>query len=458
MATTATDVTQRLTDYALSLGFQDIPQPVIRRAQELFLDFLGVALGGRATESTQPIVDAARDLAGGATGPCTVLGDAPTYPAHFAALLNGTLAHSMDFDDTHAGSIMHIGTPVFATLLALAEERGATGADFLTAAVVGYDVAGKLGNAHRDGVHLRGFHPTATTGIFGATAAGARLLGLTQEQLLNALGLNLSQSSGSQQFLENGAWTKRLHVGLAAHNAVYSLAFARRGFKGPSRPLEGRFGYFALYSQDGNNLEEAVAGLGHRFEVMATAVKPYPCCRYSHGSIDAVLDLMRRHNLRHHDIAAIDLYLPPAGYAMVGTPEAAKRRPSNVVEGQFSAFFAAAYAAVKGVYGWSAYQSLTDPEVLKLAQRVNVRRQPDFTGFRSRVVITGASGLRAELDVKEPKGEPENPLSWDETTDKFRGLAGGVIGPRRAEAVIAAVDALPRLPSLKELTQHLRGF
>ncbi|MBI2872403.1 MAG: MmgE/PrpD family protein [Chloroflexi bacterium] len=457
MTTTAVNVSHRLAEYALSLKYEGVPEPVRRRTRELFLDFLGVALGGRQVESTPPILAATRALLSGGSGPCTVVGEAQTFPAHLAAMLNATLAHSMDFDDTHAGAVMHIGTPVFATLLALAEEKGSSGRDFLTAAVAGYDVGCKIGKGHGESVHHRGFHPSATTGVFAATAAGGRLLGMAQPQVLNALGLNVSQAAGSQQFLENGAWNKRLHVGLACHNAIYSLAFAREGFKGAVSPIEGRFGYYRLYCQDGYDLERAVSGLGTEFEVMATAVKPYPCCRYNHGPIDAVVDLVRQHDLRPTDIAAIDVYMPPTGHALVGEPADFKRRPSDVVEGQFSVFFAAAVAALWRRYGWDAYGALSDPQVQGLMQKVHAHADPGVRGLGARTVITTTRGQRLTMDVPAPKGEPENPLAWEEMAEKFRSLATGVLGAERTRQVIATVGRLDSLADVRELTRLLRG-
>lgn len=456
MTATATRVTEELGKYVVALRRDQIPEAVSQRAKDLFLDFLGVGLGGLQADSTGPVLTAILALQGGASGPSTVLGQRAGAPSHFAALANATLAHSMDFDDTYAESIMHVGAPLFATLLALGEETGVSGQEFLTAAVAGYDVAAKLGKVHKHSVHQRGFHPTATTGIFACTAAGGRLLGLGEDQVLNAMGLNVSQAAGSQQFLENGAWNKRLHVGLAAHNAIYSLAFAREGFRGAAEPIEGRFGYLNLYCQDGYDLDEALRGLGETFEVMATATKPYPCCRYNHAPIDAVLALTRQHRLGPSDIGAIDVYLSATAYPIVAEPPEDKRRPSNLVEGQFSVFFAAAEAALREKYDWEAYERLGHPELEKMMDRVDVHVDDRLSGFQGRVEITTVSGQRLALEVGSPRGEPDNPMTSDEIAEKFRSLAADVLDHEQVEAVIAAIDALEDLQSISEVTRHLR--
>ena len=453
----ANGITNALVDYAQTLKYEDIPPEVLERTKHMLLDFLGVAYGGlRTGESSGPVIDGVLDLASGAAGESAVLGRPERLPAHYAALLNATFAHSMDFDDTHRDAVIHIGTPLFATLLALADEHDISGRDFLTAAVIGYDVTGKVGKAHGGSVHARGFHPTATTGIFGCSAAGARLLGYSAQQTANAMGLNVSQSAGSTQFLENGSWNKRFHTGLAAHNAVMSLVMARHDYLGATSPIEGSRGYFALYAGDGADASRALDGLGSDFEVMNTAVKPYPCCRYSHATIDAVADIVRAESLASPDIDGIEIAMGETGYGLVADPAEMKRVPSNVVEGQFSVYFAAAATAEKGGYAWDAYDRLADAEVRRLMQRTSVTLDQRFgSGMESIVSLRTADGRVIERNVPYPKGEPENPMTWDEMQAKFTEWSGPVIGAERAAQVIESVASLQSLASMSELTANL---
>ena len=456
MVVTATGVTERVASHALNLRYEDLPPDVVRQAKQLFLDFLAVALGGRQVgESTGPILRGAADLVAGARGASTVIGEADLYPAHYAAMLNGTLAHSMDFDDTHRESIMHTGAPLFSTLLALAEERSSPGTEFITAAVAGYDIGNKIGKAHGPSIHHRGFHPTATTGIFACTAAGARLLGLSEEQTLNAMGLNVSQAAGSQQFMVDGAWNKRLHTGLTGHNAILSLTMARHGYFGGSEPIEGRFGYFALYSSDERDPAASLHGLGSEFEVMNMAVKPYPCCRYNHASIDAVRSIVDERRLRASDIATIQITMGPTGYNLVANPVDKKKRPGNIVEGQFSVYFAAAASALEP-YTWDSYRLLESSDVMRLMDATNVAVDSASDTMGSRIEVLTSGGERLSRDVPLPKGEPENPMSWDEMEAKFLEWAQGVIGAERARVVVDTVDGLERLASMQELTKWLR--
>ncbi len=455
----ATGITTALVDYAQSLKYEDIPPEVLERTKQMLLDFLGVAYGGMVVaESSAPIVDGVLDLAAGAEGRSVVLGRPERLPAHYAALLNATFAHSMDFDDTHREAVIHIGTPLFATLLALAGEHDVSGREFLTAAVAGYDVTGKVGKAHGGAVHARGFHPTATTGVFGCAAAGGRLLGYDGGRIANALGLNVSQSAGSTQFLENGAWNKRFHTGLTAHNAILSLVMARHGYLGATSPLEGAHGYFALYADGADGADRALDGLGSDFEVMNTAVKPYPCCRYSHATIDAVSDIVRAESLAASDVESIDIAMGETGYGLVADPAEAKRVPSNVVEGQFSVYFAAAVAASRGAYAWADYDRLDDPEVRRLMQGASVRLVDGVgAGMETTVALRTSDGRTVERSVPFPKGEPENPMSWEEMQAKFTEWSAPAIGEEGACRVIEQVSALESLGSMRELVAGLGG-
>ncbi len=455
MATRTATATQRLAEFALGIRYNDLPPDVVRRTKELFLDFLGVACGGRLADSAPPLLRAVSRLRGDGSGEASVAGEASLYPSHYAALLNGAFAHSQDFDDTHRDAVLHPGAPVFAALLALAEPSHAPGREFLAAAVAGYEVTCRLGRAHGEAVHARGFHPTATTGIFGATAACARLLALGQPALLDAWGLALSQAAGSLQFLQNGAWNKRVHVGMAAHDAIVALAMAREGVVGAAEPFTGRFGYYFSYAGEQRDLERAVATLGQDFEVMHVAIKPYPCCRYNHAVIDGLVALARQYALGPEDVASVEVELPPAGIPLVAEPEGPKREPANVVDAQFSVYFAAAIALAEGGFTWDSYRRLGDRQVLGLASRVRARGAPRHD-LGARVTVVTTAGERLEEEVPLAKGEPERPLAWEELLAKFRPLAEAVVGEQAATELVALVERLEDVDDMALVARRLR--
>ncbi|PZC45784.1 MAG: 2-methylcitrate dehydratase PrpD [Chloroflexi bacterium] len=450
-------VTETLTDHTLTFPSASIPKEARDAGKMLLLDFLAVAIGGRQfSDSTATVLSGTHDLLCGAEGNCTVAGEATGYPAHFAALLNGTFAHSMDFDDTHVESVIHIGSPLFSTLLAIGEREGVSGRAFLDAAIMGYDFVAKAGNAHGASVHKRGFHPTPTTGIFGAVAAGARLMGLDRGQTLNALGMALNQAAGTMAFLEGGAWSKRIQVGLAAHNAIYALTYAKRGFLGPDRALEGRLGYYELYTEGGYDANRALEGLGDVFEVTHTGVKPYPSCRYNHSLIDGVLALVRTGRVRAEDIQSMELTISAPGYAIVGEPPEERQRPTSVVDGQFSAYFAASVTARDSKFGWAAYDRLQDADVVDLMGRTSVQIDDTLPRFGGRVSVLTKSGETVVEETLSPLGEPENPVNWAGLEAKFRDLAEGVVGSDGASRIIEAAHGIDDLNSVSDLTRLLR--
>src|SRR5437764_1410396 len=236
------DETATLAAYIHDLSFDKIPHEVLERAKVLTLDFLGSAIRARRdAESTPSLLKMLEALALDGKGDSTVFGDAKTWTPAVAALLNGALGHSLDFDDTHADSSLHASAPVVPAAFAVGEMVGASGKEVLTAIVAGYEVCCRLGNALDPTSHYaRGFHPTATAGTFGAAAAAGKLLELSDEQLISAFGVSGSQAAGSLQFLVNGAWNKRFQVGAAAMNGVVAATLARNEFLGASESVEGK--------------------------------------------------------------------------------------------------------------------------------------------------------------------------------------------------------------------------
>ena len=436
--------TRTLAEFVSGLTFDAIPSGVAARAKALGLDLLGSAVRARReADSTPVIIDALGILGLGGPGPCTVMGDAQGYAPPVAALLNGALGHSLDFDDTHAESSLHPSAPVVPAALAAGELAGADGRAVLAGIVAGYEVCCRLGLALGASAHYaRGFHPTATAGTFGAAAAAARVFGLGAEGVASAFGVAGSQAAGSLQFLVNGAWNKRWQVGAAAMNGLVAAQLARSGFLGAAEAIEGRHGLLAGYSGDPRP-ERAVAGLGQDWETMKVAVKPYPCCRYAHAALDGLIAMRAQHGLAAGDIEAVEVGLHRNGLVLVGEPIAAKRRPRSVVEGQFSMPFIAAVALQQGSFGWDDYRRLGDPAVDALCDRVSV--VPDSAveamsphPFAARVTIRTRHG---ELDksVPNPSGEPESFPSDTEILAKFLTLAEPVLGAgarRFAEAFL----------------------
>lgn len=454
------NITQELAKHVVGLKFDLIPTEVSDKAKHCILDLLGIMVRARfEAESSEPIIQAVQSV-GNASGNCTVACLSETFAPHYAALINGTLGHSLDFDDTHRRASLHPGTVIIPAALAMAERAGVDGKTLISAIVAGYDVGCKVSTALTPKSHYdRGFHPSATTGVFAATAAGALILGFDENKLKNAFGINGSQVAGSMQFLENGAWNKRIHVGLAAHNAIYSLAMAQHGVIGASHPLEGEAGLFHAYSDEAEP-ERAVQGLGEVFEIYQTALKPYPSCRFTHSPIDLILQIVENEKITPDEIEEISIGLPSKGIDIVGAPPERKRRPQSVVDGQFSMHFTGAIASMYRRLTWADYKKISDPKVISLMDRINVvhdataeAEYPDK--FATNLVIK-ARGQKFHRYTDIAKGEPEKPLTWEEVVSKFNGLAEVGLNEDSRSQIVDQIADLDKLADVNDLMSLLR--
>lgn len=423
------DITRPLAGFASGLDLSAIDPAVVERTGLLMLDLSGSIIRARHEAESTPALLAAVAALGLSGGDANVLGDPDAYSPFAAALLNGALGHSLDFDDTHALAILHPGATVIPAALAAAQMRGASGRRLVEAIIAGYEVALRLALALPAGAHYaRGFHPSATCGAFGAAAAAGHIHGLDTEAMTSAFGIALSQSAGSLQFLANGAWTKRFQVGWAAAAGLMAATLAAKGFVGASAPLEGKHGFLNAYSDAPEPLN-ALIGLGENFELMRVGLKPYPSCRWGHAGIDAALALRSELALKVEDIVEVQFGLSRAALLLIGEPSEHKQRPVNIVEGQFSGPFVIATALTTGRMGWTSYAGLSDPVVMGLAERVICEHDEEIEAefprnMAGKLTLETKQG-RFERKVVVPKGEPDNFLSAEEVRAKFDGLVDG---------------------------------
>ncbi|MDN3275730.1 MmgE/PrpD family protein [Frankia sp. RB7] len=448
--------TATLAAYVANLKYQDIPAEVLDRAKVLTLDFLGSAIRARSeAESTPSILKMLEALALDTKGYSTVFGDAKTWTPAVAALLNGALGHSLDFDDTHADSSLHPSAPVVPAAFAVGEMVGASGRDVLTAIVAGYEVCCRLGNALDPTSHYaRGFHPTATAGTYGAAAAAGKLYGLSETQIIAAFGVAGSQAAGSLQFLMNGAWNKRYQVGAAAMNGVIAATLARNDFVGATESVEGKHGLLAGYTDDAHP-DKAVAGLGKTYETMKIGVKPYPSCRYTHAAIDALIAMRREHNLTPDQVKRVEIGLHRNGITLTGDA-ATKRHPTSIVGGQFSMFFTGALALDQGSFGWDDYNRLGDAAIDALADKFDVVQDDRLEvgrthPFGARVSITTDDGVHERL-YADPSGEPTSFPDAQAMQQKFLTLARPVLNAR-ADKFADAIMTLERFDRVAKATE-----
>ena len=444
MMETAPPVTARLAAFAANLRFADLPVEVVERTQLLCMDLLGIMVRAQDLDSTLCMKEALRAL-GHAGGSIRVPGSTGSWTPQGAALLAGAAAHSLDFDDTHAESQLHPGAPVIPAALAAAQMVGATTQQLLAGIVAGYEVMIRVALGAPALTHSqRGYHPSATTGVFGATAAAGNLLGLTPAQLEHAFGTALSESAGTGQFVVNGAWTKRFHVGNAAAGGVLAATLARHGYTGATAALEGREGFYKVYCPDPRP-ELALRGLGTTWEILVSGVKPFPCCRGIHAPLEAVMALQAAQPLRLADIEQVRVGMARRSVYVVGEPQERRRNPQNVVDCQFSTHLCLAIQLKHGHMGWDDYEpALADPEIRAFMPRIDVFEDAECEAlfpkcFSAVVEIRMKDGRRLRQFILQPSGEPETMLSPAQMRAKFSLLVRERLGAAGEEALFSAI-------------------
>lgn len=442
-------ITGQLSEFSAQIALDRLDPAIAARAMALTFDTVGVAIRARHDAESTPAMLRAAEKLGLMHGEATIIGDTATAGPAGAAWINGALAHSLDFDDTHAAGSIHPSAPIVPAALAAGEMAGASGKDVVAGIIAGYEVQIRLSLALVPKEHYeRGYHPSATCGAFGAAAAAGRVLGLNADQIANAFGVCLSQAAGSMEFLVDGAWTKRFQVGYAAMNGLVAASLAAEGYRGPDQPIEGDAGFLKAYAPN-PVMPNAVAGLGDRYETMAIGIKPFPSCRYSHAAMDGLIALRAEHGFDIADIQSVEIGLPKTGWDIIGDPEEDKRNPKSIVDGQFSMPFLAAVVLRQGGMGWDDYaKHLKDPETLDLCRKVSSVVDPlpeaEFPRQMSGVARVRTNKGDFEKFVVVPTGEPENFPDMVALRDKFDALSAPYIDPANADRLADALLHLDR--------------
>jgi 2-methylcitrate dehydratase PrpD len=451
----------RLAAFAADLAWEAIPPDVVASAKLHLLDTLGCGLAAHALGAATAGRAAAAELGG--PPEATAIGLDRRLPAAQAALANAMLCHGLDFDDTHADAVCHVSVVVGPAALAVGEARSAPGRDVVAALVAGGEIVARIGMAAAGLFHRRGFHATSVCGIFGATAAAARLGGLDGPAAASALGIAGSLASGLLAFLEDGSPTKPIHPGWAAHGAIMATRLAAHGATGPAAVLEGRYGLYAAFvGEDGRALEAELADLGTRWETRRIACKPYPACHYAHGVLGAAERATGGQPLAPDEIAEVLVTVPEAAVPLVLEPAAAKQAPRTEYEGKFSLPYAAAAMLVHGEVGVATFteKAIGDPAVLEVARRVRYETRPYPTAARAfpgGIRVRLRDGRTLEAECPHQKGAPENPLAPAEIAAKFRRNAGLALAPAAVAALEAAILDLEAAGDLGAALAPLRA-
>ena len=448
---------QRLAAFAASLAFEDVPDDVVASVRLRTLDVLGIALASSRGDWAPAVID----LAGNGGRECTVLGTARMAPLPLAILVNGTLAHGLDYDDTHAASITHASAVIVPTVLGVAEAHDLDGRSAITAAVAGYEAITRIGMAASGAFHARGWHATSVCGAFAAALTAGACERLDAARLTAALGLAGSFASGVMEHLEDGSWAKRLHPGRAGHAGALAAGLARGGVPGPATILEGRFGLYRTFlgaEPDPRPFDT----LGREWETLRVGYKPYPCCHLNHAYLDCALELRRAPGFSIDAIERIECRVPAGEVPIICEPAETKRRPRSSYDAQFSLAFSIASAFVDGAVGLDTYASahLDDPRVLALAARVSHVVDPESPfpkSFPGWVRVRLRDGQELEARLPHGRGGLERPLPAEAIVEKFRDNARRALPAARVAALERAVLDLDRLKSVRELMVLCRG-
>ncbi len=449
---------EALAAFAASLCYADIPAEVVEKTKRHLLDLLGVALASSTQSFARSAYTAAAAMSG--RGDATVIGFSERLPPAWAALVNGTLAHGIDFDDTHQGSVVHVSASVVPAALAAAESNGTDGESFLTALVIGLESAVRVGLVAGGGFHDRGFHPTGICGTFAAALIAGKLGGLDPAQLADALGLCGSLAAGSLEFLTDGSWAKRIHGGWAAHSGLTAATLALHGMTGPREVFEGRFGLYRSHLGDsGWDLSCLTRELGQRWELLDIALKPYPCCHYNHAFIDCAAQARALPGFAPDAIERVECFVAPRQMPIVCEPEASKRVPQTDYDAKFSLPYAVACMLVRGHVDVDDFTptAIRDPAVLRLAERIACHPEPsaDFPRrFPARLRLALRGGESVEWREPINRGSAERPLDDAEVRAKFERNARRALPAAQTEALATAVADLHRAASIETVTDR----
>lgn len=445
----STELGKRIT----ALRFEDLPEKAIQSAKIAILDTVGVALAG-SREDAPRIAERALS-ADVAAGPCLIFGTQRRTTCLSAALINGSAAHVLDFDDCSDTLGGHPSAPILPALLALAEEIDATGREVVLAYIAGFETETRIARSVNFHHYTKGWHPTSTLGIFGAAAACSRLLNLPEEVVATSLSLSVSMASGVKANF--GTMTKSLHVGHCSRNGLFATMLAKQGFTANAQAFEHKQGFFNVFNgADTYDSDKIFKHWADPLDIVepGVAIKQYPCCGSTHPAIDAMIEITRAHRIEPDDIAQIDAWTHARRLAHTNRPD-----PQSDLEAKFSLQYCVARALMHSSVVLENFEgnAFRDPDVRRIMQRIRVQpyTEAQFDAdnhFGGEIKICLVNGQTYSAKVQNALGRTSsNPLPKDRLREKFQNCAGRVLSPECAEKVYASILTLEQLGSIRQL-------
>jgi len=451
--TLAQELAQRIN----ALSFNDLPVEAIHWAKVGILDTVGVTLAGASEEATRIVEGTTR----GSSGPSLVFGGIRRVGALEAALVNGVASHALDFDDCNNTLGGHPSAPVLPALFALADEAGASGRDFIAAYVAGFETECKLAMGVHFYHYTKGWHPTATLGVFGSAAACAKILKLSEEKTATALAIAASLASGIKANF--GTMTKPLHVGQCTRNGLFAALIARDGFTAGDRAFEHKQGFFNVFNGEGNyDAGKILPAWAKPLDIVkpGIAIKQYPCCGSTHSALDVMLGLVREHRPAADAIERIDVWTHARRLEHTNRPD-----PKSNLDAKFSVQYCMARAILDRTVAIEHFENNAhnEPAVRKLLPRVHAApyttaQFPADNHFGAEVKIALRSGKTLSAKVDQPFGRTsDNPLPAGLLKEKFENCAARALSREQTASVYSTIQGLENLQDVRELTKIIAG-
>jgi 2-methylcitrate dehydratase PrpD len=447
-------ISRAVAAFADELRYEDLPAELTEFLKDHIIDTVGVALAATrfdfATQAAEAMVSMSE------RGSCNVIGMTPLLPLKDAVLLNGVLAHGLDYDDTHPGGPVHPSASALPCALGVAQFSKRSGRDLILAYGLGIELATRLGLAANGTMHRTGFHTTGVLGHLACAIVAGKLLGLNAEQLAWAQGLAGSTAAALAEHRADGAWNKRLHAGWAGVGAITAASLARTGFIGTGKVYEGGDGLFRTHAgahQADVNYEALTNGLGEVWKALEVAIKPYPICHILLACVDAALALKSQQTLDTANIRSVRVLLHPETFHYVCENPEMRRRPTSDYMAKFSAHYTVAAALVRGRFGYAELEPdvIADARILDLARKIEHAPDPqsDFPRyFSGGVEITLEDGRVVSHHERVNRGAGDRSLTREEIARKFIENAEFALSRSRAEQMLEMLLGLERLDAV----------
>lgn len=454
------DIIYKLAKNVIETNYEDLTQETVQATKRVILDGLGVGLGGSSKEGVSGQLDLLCEWGGKPESTVWTFGD--KLPAAAAAQANAMMMHALDYDDTYDKAVLHCGVVAIPVAMAMAERLGGVnGKDFITAVTLGSDVCSRLSLAVTLTVFELGWHYTTLHGNFNGAAVAGKLLGLDEEMLVSAFGLAYHQAGGTYQGLHDGVLAKRAGPGFASRNGITAALLAQRGVTGPRNVIEGKAGLYQVYHRGKFDPDILTKDLGKLFEVVNLSLKPYPCCRGVHPSIDGALALVKGNDIKPKDVEDVKVYIGEGIFYLVCEPVLGKQNPKTVVDAQFSIPWAVAWAIKNRKVGLAAFtpEAIRNEEVLTISNKVTpvIDDSLHTIGLDPAIVeINTKDGKKYTKRIDVPNGSPGNQMTTEDIREKMLDCVSLSAKPVSEKRVDAIADMVQNLEKVKDVTELVK--